>query len=204
MSGWKCKHWWKLMTMLHPDKDKSWIRRKKKTDNQGSRWYKKKLWFNYMLKYTETLLRGHSLTVSVIVGVSLHLSWKVGGWRLHSHLSPLLNANTDKHLQISKNTEGKKKQLTSHCIYRNVTSAVSQPPGETPHITMWNLKLCMRGLLIVLLQVHSRLTPTCKDELNNFVRGGEVAITPTSPADSFTLVTPPLLAPPFILHTTPP
>lgn len=91
--------------------------------------------FNYMLKYTETLLRGHSLTVSVIVGVILHLSWKVGGWRLHSHLSPLLNANTDKHLQISKNTEEKKN--LPHTASTEMSPLLRHSHLEKPHTSLW-------------------------------------------------------------------
>lgn len=36
-----------------------------------------------------------------------------------------------------------------------------------PTVAKINFKLYTRGLLILLLQIHSRLTPICKDELKN-------------------------------------
>lgn len=99
-------------------------------------------------------------------------------------------------LYKSKNTQQEIWWLTLLCTTRKCHfcfffSPPQQPRKNPSHHWEENFKLHMRELLI-LLQVHSRLTPICKDELKNWRREGEwlfVTCHPPTPppADSLTL-----------------
>lgn len=112
-----------------------------------------------------------------------------------------------KHNQTRSDAKNKKKEANKihsskcnhlpYCVKLEVSLCLPTAAKRNPTDHHWggNLKLNMRGLLILLLQVHSRLTPKCKDELKNWGKEGEwLCVNPPPPpaADSFTLFTPSL------------
>lgn len=148
------------------------------------------------------MLTGHMLTHCYCCCDLAPLFFKVGGLRLDSHLSPL-STNTAKHTHSATQIQWLTLLYTSRkCHFCFSTEAERNPT----HHWGWNYKPHMRGLLILLLQVHSRLT-ICKDELKNWGRqgGGVTVCKPPPPphpppADSFTL-SPPSLPSCSLLHS---
>lgn len=141
--------------------------------------------------------------------------WEVWGWLAICLLYLLTQPNT----QCCKKKKKKKRQtkytaanaMTYLTVYNQEVSLclpAAAKRNPTDHHWGGNLKLNMRGLLILLLQVHSRLTPKCKDELKNWGREGEwLCVNPPSSFCCWLFHTlhslPLLLLPPSFYNSTP-